>query len=216
MTPFVIDISHHNVGPLHGGEIDFNAIRSAGIVGVICKASEGSGYGDPTYADRRVAIESAGLKHGAYHFNTGEAVAAQIDRFFREADPSDKTLMVLDFEKQTVAAKGDMSVQQMVAFLRQVEARLGRKAAIYSGNRLRENIAKLDAEDQAYVTSHRLWHCQYGPKAVLPKGFSKYWLWQYAADGFGPLPHGIKGVNGLGTDMSTYQGTADQLAAEWA
>lgn len=214
-TPRVIDLSHHNVGPLKGGGIDFDAVATAGIWGVICKASEGAGYGDPTYDVRRRSIKAAGLLHGAYHFNTGEAVRAQVDRFFLEADPDDSTLMVLDFEKQTVKSKGQMSVSQAIVFLHMVETRLGRKAAIYSGDVLRENIGRLGPLDREYITSHRLWHCQYGPVARLPVGFERYWLWQYAADGFGPQPHGIAGVKGLGTDMSTYAGSREQLAAEW-
>lgn len=216
ITPRVIDISHHNVGPLKGGAIDFASVASGGIWGVICKASEGAGYGDPTYASRRMAIKQAGLLHGAYHFNTGEAVMAQVDRFFKEAQPDDKTLMVLDFEKQNVVAKGDMSIQQLVAFLHQVENKLGRKAAIYSGNRLRETISKLGPLDTEYVCSHRLWHCQYGPHAVLPKGFANYWLWQYTGDGFGLPPHSIKGLDGAGIDINHFAGTREELAASWA
>lgn len=216
ITPRVVDLSHHNVGPLKGGAIDFKAVAAAGIWGVICKASEGAGYGDPTYDQRRTAIKAAGLLHGAYHFNTGEAVRAQVDKFFLEADPDEGTCMVLDFEKQTVKSKGDMSISQMVVMLHMIETRLGRKAKIYSGNRLRETIAKLGPLDRAYVCEHRLWYCQYGPRAdKLPAGFSKYWLWQYTGDGLGPPPHNIAGVKGLGVDLNAYQGTREQLASEW-
>lgn len=217
ITPRVIDISHHNIGPLKGGAIDFGAVAAAGIWGVICKASEGAGYGDPTYDARRAAIKAAGLLHGAYHFNTGEAVKAQVDRFFDEAEPDESTCMVLDFEKQNVVAKGDMSVQQLVVFLHLIEARLGRKAKIYSGNRLRETIAKLGAEDRAYVTSHKLWYCQYNTVAnKLPAGFPHYWIWQFTGDGLGAPPHSIAGVKGAGIDLNTFDGTRDELAASWA
>ncbi|SDD95768.1 lysozyme [Bradyrhizobium brasilense] len=218
MTPRVIDISHHNVGPLPGGQIDFSALASAGIWGVICKASEGAGYGDPTYRRRREQIKQAGLLHGAYHFNTGEAVMAQVDRFFKEAQPDDTTCMVLDYEKQNVVSKGDMSINQLVAFLRIGEQRLGRKLKIYSGNRLRETIGLLkDPADVAYVASHQLWYCQYHHVAdKLPKQFAKYWLWQYTGDGLGDPPHSIKGVSGAGVDLNVFDGTRDQLAASWA
>lgn len=214
--PRVIDISHHNVGPLKGGQIDFAAVATAGIWGVICKASEGVGYGDPTYDARRTAIKTAGLLHGAYHFNTGESVKTQVDRFFREAEPDDNTLMVLDYEKQTVLSKGDMSIQQAVEFLHLVETRLGRKAAIYSGNRLKETIDRLGPEDKAYVCSHRLWLAQYGPHAVLPHGFNNWWLWQYTGDGFGQPPHSIAGVKGSGIDINTFAGSHKELIASWA
>lgn len=216
ITPRVIDISHHNVGPLKGGEIDFMAVLKAGIWGVICKASEGSLYGDPTYEARRDAIKGAGLLHGAYHFNTGEAVKAQVDKFFREAQPDDQTLMVLDYEEQTVASKGNMSIQQAVVFLHQVEDRLGRKAAIYSGNRLKETIGALGRDDRAYICAHRLWLAQYGSHAVLPPGFANYWLWQYTGDGFGQPPHSIAGVKGNGIDLNAFNGTYEELKAGWS
>ncbi len=217
VTARVIDISHHNVGPLKGGQIDFAAVAAAGIWGVICKASEGGGYGDPTYDARRVAIKAAGLLHGAYHFNTGEAVAAQVDRFFREAEPDDHTCMVIDYEKQNVAAKGDMSIQQLVQMCHQVEMRLGRKAKIYSGNRLRETIGKLGPADFNYIISHKLWYCQYGPAAnKLPRGFGSYWLWQFTGDGLGQPPHSIKGVAGSGIDINTFAGSRDELITSWA
>ena len=170
ITPRVIDISHHNVGPLKGGGIDFEAVAAAGIWGVIHKASEGAGYGDPTYAARRPLIKAAGLEHGAYHFNTGEAVLAQLDRFFREAEPDDRTCMVLDFEKQNVVSKGDMSINQAVAFLHLVETKLGRKAKIYSGDRLKALIGKLGPLDRDYVLSHGLWKSSSGSRC-LPIGF---------------------------------------------
>jgi lysozyme len=214
--PRVVDISHHNIGPLKGGQIDFGAMAAAGIWGVICKASEGAGYGDPTYDARRPLIKSAGLEHGAYHFNTGETVSAQIDRFFVEADPDDRTCMVLDFEEQMVKSKGNMSMQQAVDFLHAIETKLGRKAKIYSGNRLKENISKLALADREYALSHDLWLAQYGPKAVLPPGFKKYWLWQFTGDGLGQPPHSIAGIKGAGIDLNTFDGTREQFAASWA
>lgn len=216
VIPRVIDISHHNVGPLPGGQIDFDAAADAGIWGVICKASEGAGYGDPTYASRRKQILASGLLHGAYHFNTGEAVAAQVDRFFKEAQPDDNTCMVLDYEQQTVKSKGDMSIQQLVVFLHTIEEKLGRKAAIYSGNRLKETINRLNGDDRSYVVSHRLWLAQYGATGTLPLGFRSYWLWQYTGDGFGPPPHSIAGVKGMGIDLNAFDGTREELAARWA
>lgn len=212
----VIDISHHNVGPLKGGQIDFAAVAQAGIWGVICKASEGAGYGDPTYDVRRPLIKAAGLEHGAYHFNTGEQVSRQVDRFFREADPDQRTAMVLDFEKQTVLAKGDMAIAQAIEFLHAVENKLGRKAKIYSGDRLKSLIGKLGPIDRGYLLEHKLWLAQYGPRAVLPPGFTKVWLWQFTGDGFGQPPHSIAGVKGNGIDINSFEGSREQFVAGWA
>jgi len=42
------------------------------------------------------------------------------------------------------------------------------------------------------------------------------WLWQYTDGTSGPEPHTINGCDPMGIDISSYQGTAEQLAAEWA
>ncbi len=62
----IIDLSHHN------GDVDLGRAKAAGILGVIQKATQGTGYKDPTFdANREQAIQ-AGLLFGAYHFGTGD------------------------------------------------------------------------------------------------------------------------------------------------
>jgi len=209
ITPRVIDISHHNVVK------DMKAMAAFGIWGVIHKASQGKAYLDPDYPVRRKQAAALNLLWGAYHFNTGDDVKSQISNFMSAAQPDDKTLMVLDFEDNRLS---NMSVHQAVDFLHQIEVRLGHKAAIYSGNRLKETINTLSPSDRTYVLSHRLWLCQYGPRAVMPSGFSKYWLWQYTGDGVGLPPHNVPGVvaGNAGVDLNIFDGTREQLAASWS
>lgn len=209
MIPRVIDISHHNTVK------DLKATASAGVWGVIHKASQGRAYRDPDYAGRRKLATAAGLLWGAYHFNTGDDVSSQVDNFLKAAQPDPQTLLVLDYEDNRPS---QMSIKQAVQFLHLIEQKAGRKAAIYSGNRLKETIGGLVPMERDYLLTHRLWLCQYGPRAVLPKGFAKYWLWQYTGDGVGPMPHNLPGViagNG-GIDINTFEGTRAQLAANWA
>jgi GH25 family lysozyme M1 (1,4-beta-N-acetylmuramidase) len=209
MQPRVVDISHHNTVK------DLGAAVSAGIWGVIHKASQGRAYADPDYSARREIAAKAGMLWGAYHFNTGDPVKAQVDWFLSKAQPDDNTLLVLDFEDYRPS---NMNIEQVVDFLHQIEAKVGRKAALYSGNRIKETIGALGQADRDYVTSHRLWLCQYGPTARLPIGFSEWWLWQYTGDGIGPQPHNVPGIiagNG-GIDLNTYPGTLEQLTAEWS
>lgn len=214
--PRVIDISHHNTGPLRG-EIDFGAAAAAGIWGAICKASEGVNYADPTYDVRRPLIKAAGLEHGAYHFCTGEDVTLQAERFFAQMQPDDRTAAVLDWERQTKLNLGQMGISQALDFLHQIEVGLGRKAKIYSGDVIKSHIAELASRplDLAYLLSHDLWLAQYGRRAVLPTGFTKYWIWQFTGDGFGLPPHSIAGENGAGCDLNTFNGTRADLAASW-
>lgn len=203
----VIDISHHN-------EVrDLKVVGASGVWGVIHKATQGKAYVDPNYAGRRVQAAEAGLLWGAYHFNTGDDVKSQVRWFIDKAKPDDKTLLVLDYEDNRLS---NMNIHQAVEFLHRVEDMTGRKAAIYSGNRLKESIDILNTIDREYLTLHRLWLCQYGPVAKLPRGFAKWWLWQFTGDGIGPLPHSVPGIEKSGIDINTFQGTRAELEASWS
>ncbi len=206
LMPRVIDISHHN------NVLDFNMVAASGIWGVIHKATQGKEMMDSKYASRRIRAKAAGLLWGAYHFNTGDDVKTQVDWFLKNAQPDDKTLMVLDYEDNRLS---NMGIHQAVDFLHYIEGLTFRKAAIYSGNRLKENISKLGPLDRAYIVSHRLWLCQYGPVAKLPPGFSNWWLWQFTGDGLGPNPHSVPGISGTGIDINTFIGTKNELIASW-
>lgn len=216
-VPRVVDCYHGDVvggsGPALRG---FQRAADAGIWGVIHKATQGTGYKDRLYDYRRLAARAAGLLWGAYHFNSGAEPAQQVDWFMHCADPDENTLMVLDYEDNV---RSQMSPYEMVEFLRIIEGKLGRKAALYSGNRIKETIHHLSDSDRAYVCSHKLWLCQYGSHATLPPGWNKYWLWQYTGDGIGPSPHSVPGITvpgGHGIDLNVYDGTREQLTAEWS
>lgn len=197
MMPNVLDISHHNT--VH----DFTALKAAGVVGIIHKATQGAGYADPMYAVRRKAATGAGLLWGAYSFNTGEPVSAQIDNFFRHAAPDDKTLMCLDFEDNP---HSNMSLGQAKQFLQMGADKLGRKLVLYSGNRVKD---LLGSHVDPYLGAHRLWLAQYGPVARVQASWKKQWLWQYSENGHLP------GTDGQ-LDFNHYDGTVAQLTAEWS
>lgn len=202
IKPLVIDISHHN-------DVEsFAQAKAAGVLGIIHKASQGRAMIDGQYARRRQAALAAGLLWGAYHFNTGEDPAAQVDHFFQAARPDEHTLMALDFEDNPGS---NMSADQARRFLQIADAKLGRKLMIYGGNRVKELIPHKDA----FFASHRLWLCQYAATYKLPAAWSECWLWQYAADGSGPKPHTVPGIPG-NIDCNTTDRTPEQLAAEWA
>lgn len=197
MNPSVIDIYHGNVVR------DFMAIKEAGILGVVHKASQGAHSADPMYASRRKAATDAGLLWGAYSFNTGEPVQAQVDQFLSHAEPDAHTLVCLDFEDNP---KSNMSVSQADQWMELVAAKLGRRPVIYSGNRVKDLLGgRLDST----LAKSRLWLAQYGPHAVVQASWKSYWLWQYSEHG---RLHGTDGA----VDLNYYPGTADQLKAEWA
>lgn len=214
--PRVVDIYRGDNVEGNDCVVGFQKAADAGVWGIIHKATQGVSFRDSAYERRREAAQQVGLLWGAYHFNTGDDVAAQVRNFVEAAKPDDKTLMVLDFEDNP---RSNMSVHEAVSFMKLVEDKIGRNCAIYSGNKLKESIDDLSNNEFDYITSKRLWLCQYGSQAVLPKGFANYWLWQYTGDGIGPLPHYVPGITvpgGRGIDLNIYGGSKEQLSQEWA
>lgn len=214
INPKVVDISHYqSFAP--GG---LTLLKAAGYVGVIHKADQGTQSTDLTYGLHRAAIEAAGLEHGAYHFNTGENVAAQVAHFFNVAKPTARTLMALDFEDNRAS---NMTLPQTMEFLKRGDDLLGRPMWIYSGNRMKKQIVHASDDHRDFLAMHPLWGCEYGPTFKMfdvtgkPLPWQRCSLWQFTGDGVGPLPHKAPGIIGSGIDISSYDGTDDQLRTEW-
>lgn len=221
-----IDISHHNEGVhAHGPHpwpIDaaaFASMKAFGLVGVILKGTQGVRGGDPTYPARKDAVRSAGLLLGAYDFNTGDPAKDQVDFFFDYVKPDDQMLCCLDFEDNE---HSEMSLDMAREYLELADARLGRKFWIYSGNRLKQMIVGADDDMRAFLASHPLWGCQYGPvwKNVdvnhKPLPWDKPTLWQFSGDGTNNHGITIPGIlNGNTVDMNHFDGTDEELAAAW-
>lgn len=197
----VIDLSHHNtVSP------SLEAAKAAGVQGVIHKATEATGYVDEKYVARRKLAADVGMLWGAYHFMRPGQVGVQVDHFLRTAKPDDGTVMVCDYEDPKIP------LDQLIAFMGMLETKLGRKPVLYCGHVLKE---KLGQTAMPVLTQYRLWLAQYGPKAKLPPGWDKYWLWQYSDGEVGPDPHEVPGI-GPHCDCNHFDGTDDELAWSWA
>ena len=203
MQPRVVDIYYQDKVE------SFAAMKAAGIEAVIHKATQGTRFKDPLYAKRKADAKAAGLLWGAYHFGTGAPVDDQVGHFLDVVGDDPDTLLVLDFEPNTSGGPS-MTVEQAKDFLRLVAKRTGQKPVIYGGSALKDGLRK---QGDSFLASHRLWLCQYGPKAVLPAGWRNYWLWQYTGDAVGPAPHEIVGSSTKGIDLSVYAGS--DLAGEW-
>jgi GH25 family lysozyme M1 (1,4-beta-N-acetylmuramidase) len=203
--PLVIDI-------YYGDQVqDFALTKAFGIVGVIHKASEATGFADKLYEARRKLATDLGMKWGAYHFFHGAEPVAEADHFLTVAEPDADTLVALDWED--VPHAGVPSEASARAFLKRIEERLGRKAVIYSGNVAKEQIKGADT----YFGSHRLWLCQYGPAWRVQQSWQRPWLWQNNGDDCGPGPHRIPGVSGLCDNNCLVDPmTEADLKREWA
>jgi lysozyme len=205
----VVDLSHYD------SVDDYAAVKEAGIVGVIYKASEGMTYEDSTYASERKRALKAGLKWGAYHFANSGDVQEQVSNFVQTAQIDPESLFVLDFEDDPDG--NTMSLEQAQAWIIGVEAQLGRpgQCVLYSGNLIKEGLDGASPAVRKFFGQRRLWLAQYGSSPSWPDCWKSFWLWQYSGDGEGPEPHTIDGIDG-DCDCNSYDGTPEQLAAEWA
>jgi GH25 family lysozyme M1 (1,4-beta-N-acetylmuramidase) len=198
----------------HGDKVtSFAKAHAAGIQGIIHKATTGATGKDPAYAGRRDSVIDAGMLWGAYHWGTHADVGAQVKNFLKHAEPDNKTLVALDFEP---FGANTMTLQQAREFLTAIQAELGRKAVIYGGSLLKEQLGNTK---DAFFGSHRLWLAQYGPTPKVQKSWETYWLWQYTDGKDGPDPKEVDGIPGNSKgelDCDSYEGTAQKLKAEWA
>jgi lysozyme len=203
INAIVVDLSHYDPAS------DYDAVKNAGIVGVIYKATEGTDWTDDTYVQQQHAAKAAGLKWGAYHFADGSDVDDQVANFMRFADPDPDELFCLDWEDNG----GDMmSPDGVKEWITKVEAALGRpgECVIYSGNTAKEQI---DGND-SFFGSRRLWLAQYDTDPEVQESWPAYWLWQFTDGDEGPTPHSISGIGSC--DINSYVGPKSQLISEWA
>jgi lysozyme len=201
-TPLVVDLSHHNANP------DFVAAKAAGLVGVIHKASQGTGFTDSKYDSRRKAALKAGLLWGAYHFATGADPDAQVKQFIKSAAPDGTTLLALDFEANTQGSS--MTLSQAKKFLKALEQQTGQHPKIYTGSFMFDTVGKKPDPDFA---KYKLWWARYGASPEIHPTWSEFFLWQYTDGHSGPKPHQ---VNGIGfSDCDHFAGDGAALAALW-
>lgn len=202
----VVDLSHWDPAQ------DYGKVADAGIVGVIYKATQGTGYTDDTYVQQQKAAKAAGLKWGAYHFADGSNVDGQVANFLGFASPDSDELFCLDWEDNPGGTK--MSVSQVKEWVNKVEAELGRpnQCVIYGGNTIKEALGnKVDP----WFGSRRLWLCQYSSTPVIQASWESYWLWQFTDGVYGPSPHSIGGIGPC--DINSYiDGDTETLINEWA
>lgn len=204
INPLVVDLSHWD--PAN----DYQAVKRDGVVGVIYKATEGTGYTDPTYVAQQQAAKMVGLKWGAYHFATAADVTGQIDNFLTYASPDPDELFCLDWEDY---GTNTMSLENVKIWIAEVERVLKRpeQCVLYSGNTAKEALG--DRNDK-FLGARRLWLCQYGTSPKWQKSWERYWLWQYTDGQVGPTPHSISGIGPC--DINSYDFEPERLAAEWA
>jgi lysozyme len=193
----VIDLSHFNT------VTSFSNIESAGVVGIIHKATEGTNWSDPTYASRKQQAIAAGLWWGAYHFGTNDDGAAQAQYFLSIVKPGPTDLLALDFEENP---HSQMTIAQAEQFATEIFNQTGRYPGFYSdalaGNMMGNNKS-------AVLANCWFWRAQYGSSLpIVPPTWSTWTMWQYTQTGT------VSGVSGS-VDRDTFNGSTAQLSQLW-
>jgi GH25 family lysozyme M1 (1,4-beta-N-acetylmuramidase) len=199
----VVDLSHHNIDP------DLALARDTDcIAGVIHKATQGLTYADPTFGKRRAKALDADLLWGAYHFGTGSDGVQQAEYFLRTVQPTDETLLTLDFEANPQGPS--MTLEEARAFVTHVHDATGRWPGLYSGHYLKQ---LLGTASDPVLANCWLWLSQYGPTAVVPPNWPTWTMWQYTDGGAGPEPHSVAGIGRC--DRDKFNGSAASLRRLW-
>ena len=90
----VIDVSHYQK------DIDWKAVRAAGILLAFIKATQGSTYTDPKFEDNMNGADDAGIMTVPYHFLTNAKPADQADYFLSVVDPQKGDPIMIDWETE--------------------------------------------------------------------------------------------------------------------
>lgn len=194
----------------HGNRVDFQAVKNAGILAVLHKATEGVSTRDSTYRQRREQAKALGFLWGAFHFSSGGSVSEQVENFLTHARPQDDEVMALDWEPSSNGP--DMTLEQARHFVQTIKDETGRYPIVYGGHTIREAIGH---STDPILAKCPLWYARYAnaPIGIPTQVWPTYTLWQYTDGDNGPQPHHTPGVGGA--DRNIFQGTAAELAAQW-
>lgn len=187
----------------HQGQVNWPTATANGARFVYVKATEGTDYANPHFAQQYKQAAAAGLIRGAYHFATPDTSdgTTQADYFVTHGGrwvPGGKTLPpAVDVEYNPY---GDpcygLSPNAMVAWIQafsnRVKARTGRYPMIYTSTSW---WRRCTGDYAGFGASNALWLARYGPAVgPLPGGWQSQTIWQYADSG--ALPGDQDSFNG--------------------
>ncbi|WP_063779693.1 lysozyme [Streptomyces sp. NBC_00370] len=181
-----VDVSSHQ------GSVNWAALWSSGVRFAYTKATEGSSYKNPSFAQQYNGSYSVGMIRGAYHFATPNSTsgAAQANYFADNGGAwsrDGKTLPgVLDIEWNPYGASCyGKSPSQMVSwirdFLNTYKSRTGRDAVIYTATSWWSSCTGNYA---GFGNTNPLWVARYNTTVgALPAGWGVQTIWQYTSTG---------------------------------
>jgi lysozyme len=194
-----IDVSRHD------GDIDWPAVKRAGISFAYLKTTEGGDYADPKFLDNWKEAAAAGVRRGAYHFMYWCRPADQQALFFMVNVPNDTDALppVLDLEWNDASptCPGAIPASRAIPMIRTVlaamQARTGKRPIIYTDvNFYRDVLAGGAFADYPFWVRSTAAE----PQKLYPG--RRFTYWQFTATGR------IPGISGE-VDRNVFNGSAE-------
>ncbi|MFE6054450.1 lysozyme [Kitasatospora sp. NPDC056446] len=192
------------------GSVNWSSTAANGARFAYVKATEGTGYTNPSFAQQYNGSYNAGLIRGAYHFAlpNSSSGATQATYFVNHGggwSADGRTLPpALDIEYNPYGATCyGLSQSAMVGWIRSfsdtVHARTGRYPTIYTTANW---WAQCTGDNGGFGATNPLWIARYGSTVgTLPNGWGYQTIWQFADSGTFP------------GDQDYFNGAADRLRA---
>ena len=172
MNERVVDVSHHN------GDIDFKAIKSAGIYGVIIHAGFGkyASQKDKTFEQNYERAKAVGLKVGAfwysYAYSTAEAELEAMTFLDVIRGKCFELPVYYDVEEKKHAALGKDKVSAIITTFCDIVEKKGYFVGVYSADSWFKDYISDDVKRR-----YTCWVAHV--ENVKPKYIAKYDMWQY-------------------------------------
>ena len=178
------------------GDIDFEAVKSAGVEVVYIKSSEGDSLIDPMFEIYYEGARAAGLKIGFYHYVTATTVeeAKEQAAFFVSLiqDKQYDCRLAMDYE-QFFGLSNEAINEVGLAFIEEVERLSESSVVVYSDA---SNATNVWGEE---IASYPLWIAEYGVDEPSENGNWDRWIgFQYSDSGV------INGINGNLVDLDYF------------
>ncbi|MFF1909466.1 lysozyme [Kitasatospora sp. NPDC058218] len=192
------------------GNVNWASVKANGARFAYVKATEGTTYTNPYFAQQYNGSYSAGLIRGAYHFalpdrSSGSAQATWFVNHGGGWSRDGKTLPpALDIEYNPYGATCyGLSQSAMVSWIRSfsdtVHSRTGRYPTIYTTTNW---WSQCTGNNGGFGTTNPLWIARYASSVgTLPNGWGYQTFWQYADSGTFP------------GDQNLFNGAYDRLQA---
>lgn len=203
-----VDVSSYD------GGVDWFQVLKSGMSFGFARATMGAGRTDGQFATNWQRMGEVGITRGAYHFFHGAQDAVEQAKHFLDTVALAPTDLppVLDIEGSGADGQPrEALIAGAQAWLDAVEQATGRIPLVYTGFGFWTSVMRSDAFGR-----YPLWLARYtqAPVTAVPRGWSAWTFWQYAAPDDGAPHIAVPGIADL-ADVSRYNGTHDDLVRQF-